>query len=55
MTSVIEVCLVGSILIASACTLYWQKPVLKPGVFVEMPIVGHAKSRCGLHTNRTLP
>jgi hypothetical protein len=42
MKSLIEACLAGSILIAGAGILYSQKPVLKQGVAVEMPVAGHA-------------
>lgn len=42
MKSVIEACLVGSIVIAGAGALYSQKPVLKQGVAVEMPAAAHA-------------
>jgi biopolymer transport protein ExbD len=40
MKSVIEACLVGSILICGAG--YSQKPVLTKGVSVDMPVAGHA-------------
>ena len=40
MKSVIEACLVGSILICGAAAQY--KPVLKKGVSVEMPVASHA-------------
>lgn len=39
MKSVIETCLVGSILIAAAAA---QKPVLRQGISVEMPVASHA-------------
>jgi biopolymer transport protein ExbD len=42
MKSVIEVCLAGSIMIAGAGALYSEKPVLKQGISVEMPVAGHA-------------
>ncbi len=42
MKSVTKACLAGSILIAGAGALYSQKPVLKQGVAVEMPVAGHA-------------
>lgn len=42
MKSVIEACLAGSILIVAAGALYSQKPVLKQGISVEMPVAGHA-------------
>ena len=42
MKSVIEACLVGSILIVGAGALYSQKPAPKQGVSVEMPVAGHA-------------
>ena len=40
MKSVIEACLLGSILICG--TAYSQKPVLRQGVRVEMPVASHA-------------
>jgi biopolymer transport protein ExbD len=42
MKSVIEACLVGSILLAGAGALYSQKPALKQGLSVEMPVASHA-------------
>jgi len=42
MKYVIEACLVGSILIAEAGALYSQKPPLKRGISVDMPVAGHA-------------
>lgn len=36
------VCVAGSILIAGAGALYSQKPALKQGISVEMPVAGHA-------------
>jgi len=42
MKSIIGACLVGSILIAGAGALYSQKPALKQGISVEMPVAGHA-------------
>ena len=40
--NLLEVCLVGSILLAGAGALYSQKPALKEGISVEMPVAGHA-------------
>ena len=42
MKTVIEACLVGSILIGGAIGLYSRQPVLRKGVAVELPIAGHA-------------
>jgi hypothetical protein len=42
MKSVIEACLVGSLLLAGAGALYSQKPALKQGISVDMPFAGHA-------------
>jgi len=42
MKSIIGPCLVGSILIAGAGALYSQRPALKQGISVEMPVAGHA-------------
>src|SRR5947209_8327347 len=42
MKSVIEACLVGSILIYGAGAQYSQKPALKQGISVEMPVASHA-------------
>jgi biopolymer transport protein ExbD len=42
MKTLSEACLVGSILIACSVALYSQKPVLKKGVSVEMPVAAHA-------------
>jgi hypothetical protein len=42
MKSVIEACLMGSIMIDGAGALYSQKPVIKQGISVEMPAAGHA-------------
>jgi len=41
MKSVIEVCVVGSILICAAGAQEPPKPVLQKGVSVQMPIAGH--------------
>jgi biopolymer transport protein ExbD len=42
MKSLIEMCLVGSILIAGAGALYSQKPTVTQGISVQMPVAGHA-------------
>ena len=42
MKSVVEASLIGSILVAGAGALYSQKPVMKQGIAVEMPVAGHA-------------
>jgi biopolymer transport protein ExbD len=42
MKSVIEACLVGSLIVAGAGALYSQKPALKQGISVDMPVAGHA-------------
>jgi hypothetical protein len=42
MKSAIEACIVGSIVLAGAGALYSQKPALRQGVSVEMPVAGHA-------------
>jgi len=42
MKSLIEACLVGSLLLAGAGALYSQKPALKQGIAVDMPVAGHA-------------
>lgn len=42
MKTVLKACLAGSILFAGAGALFSQKPVLKKGVAVEMPVAGHA-------------
>src|SRR5947207_16310 len=42
MKSVIEACLVGSILLAGAGALHSQKPALTQGISVDMPVAGHA-------------
>ncbi len=42
MKSAMAACAVGSILIAGAGALYSQKPALKPGTALEMPVAGHA-------------
>ena len=42
MKSVIDACLVGSILLAAAGALYSQKPALTQGISVDMPVAGHA-------------
>src|SRR6266699_1932354 len=42
MKLLIGTCLVGSILLTAASALYSQKPVLKQGISVEMPVAGHA-------------
>ena len=42
MKSVIEACLVGSILMCGAGAQNPYKPVLKKGVSVEMPVASHA-------------
>ena len=42
MKSVIGACVVGSIVLAGASALYSQRPALKQGIFVEMPVAGHA-------------
>lgn len=42
MKSVIEACLAASILIAAAGALYSQKPALKQGISLEMPVADHA-------------
>ena len=42
MKSMVEACLVGSILIAGAGALYSQRPALKQGISVDMPVAGHA-------------
>lgn len=42
MKSVIEICLVGSILICGAVAQHWQKPALTQGISVAMPVASHA-------------
>ena len=42
MKSVIEACLVGSILLAGAGALHSQKPALTQGISVDMPVASHA-------------
>ena len=42
MKSIIGACLVGSIMLAGADALYSQRPALKQGISVEMPVAGHA-------------
>ena len=42
MKSVIEACLIGSILIYGAVAQYSQKPALQQGISVEMPVANHA-------------
>jgi len=42
MKSIVEACLVGSILICAAAGQDPQKPALKRGVSVEMPVAPHA-------------
>ena len=42
MKSVIDACLVGSILLAATGALYSQKPALTQGISVDMPVAGHA-------------
>ena len=42
MKSIIQARLLGSILICCASALHSQKPVLRPGVSVEMPVATHA-------------
>lgn len=42
MKSLIQVCVVGSVLVAGAGVLYSQKPAVKRGISLEMPIAGHA-------------
>ena len=42
MRSLIEPCVLGSLLICCASALHSQKPVLRPGVSVEMPVATHA-------------
>lgn len=42
MKSAMGACLVGSILLAGAGALFSQRPALKQGISVEMPVAGHA-------------
>jgi len=42
MKSVIGACIVGSILLVGAGALYSQRPALRQGISVEMPVAGHA-------------